>query len=220
MQRHFEQELDQLKTTLIQMGSLVDSQIDAAARALFEADVVLALRVIADDDRVNGYDTEIDRQCQQIFALNQPVAADLRLLMSALRINNQIERIGDIAVNIAERVEPLAAHTAFLRSTRLEEMLQIARIMVSDSLNAFIHNNPSLAMRVLESDDVVDDLDRNIFLQLVNEMKSNHEIIEPAAHIIILSRHIERLADHATNIAEDVIFLVDAKIVKHNALDE
>ncbi len=202
------------------MGSLVDAQIDAAAKALFDADVDLARRVIADDDRVNIFDTEIDKLCQQIFALNQPVAADLRLLMSALRINHQIERIGDIAVNIAERVEPLALHNAFLRSTRLEEMLQIARIMVSDSLNAFINNNPALATRVLESDDVVDDLDRDIFHRLVGEMKRDHSIIEPAAHLIILTRHIERLADHATNIAEDVIFLVDAKIVKHNALDE
>ena len=220
MVRHFERELNDLKANLISMGELVDGQIDAACKALFEGDVETAGRVIEGDQIVNDFDTRIDRQCQRIFALSQPVAIDLRLLMSALKINNELERIGDIAVNVAERVEPLHKYIPFIRSTRLSEMAEIARIMVSDSLDAFIHNNPGRATRVLESDDVVDDLDRVIFEKLVTSMKLNHDLIEPASHVMILSRHIERLADHATNIAEDVIFLVDARLVKHNAYEE
>ena len=127
------------------------------------------------------------------------------------------ERIGDIAVNIAERVAPLAGHQELLARTRLGEMAQIARIMVEESLAAFINYNSALATRVLESDDVVDDLDGIIFDDMVELMKRDPSLVEPGAHILILSRHIERLADHATNIAEDVIFLVQAKLVKHNA---
>jgi phosphate transport system protein len=219
MERHFEHELENLKENLIAMGNLVENQLDASYRSLFEGKVDLANAVIEGDLRVNEYDTNIDSQCQRLFALNQPVAIDLRLLMSALNMNRDLERIGDIAVNIAERVRPLVNYSAFLRSTRLPEMAQIAQIMVKDSLEAFITSNPSLATRVLESDDVVDGLDRNIFYRLVREMEDQHVPIEPAAHILILSRHIERLADHATNIAEDVIFLVDAKMVKHNAFE-
>jgi phosphate transport system protein len=217
MSRHFEQELDHLKMNLIRMGSLVDNQIGAACSALFEGDVEKASRTIEKDAQVNAFDTMIDRECQRIFALNQPVAVDLRLLMAALKINNELERLGDIAVNIAERTAPLAAHLPFLRCTRLEEMARIARIMAQDCLEAFVTNNPALATRVLESDDVVDDLDRAIFDSLVNAMRQNSTLIEPASHMMILSRHLERLADHATNIAEDVIFLVDARIIKHNA---
>ena len=220
MERRFEKELDELKANLTKMGRLVDAQIDLACHALFQADVDLARQVFHKDANVDELDTLIDEQCQTIFALSQPVAVDLRLLMSALKINNNLERIGDIAVNIAERVEALALHNAFLRSTRLAEMTQIARIMVNDSIESFILNSPRLANLVLESDDVVDSLDAAIFRQMVREMQRDSTLIEPASHILILSRHIERLADHATNISEGVIFLVDAKIVKHNAFEE
>lgn len=220
MERRFEKELDDLKANLIKMGRLVDEQIDLACHSLFQADVDLARQVLQRDDSVNELDTLIDKQCQEIFALSQPVAVDLRLLMAALKINNNLERIGDIAVNIAERVEPLSSYHAFLKGTRLAEMVQIARIMVNDSIDSFISNNPRLANLVLESDDVVDSLDAAIFRQMVREMQRDHSLIEPASHILILSRHIERLADHATNIAEDVIFLVDARMVKHNAFEE
>ena len=220
MERRFERELDDLKANLTKMGKLVDEQIDLACHALFQADGDLARQVVHKDETVDEFDTRIDRQCQEIFALAQPVAVDLRLLMAALKINNELERIGDIAVNIAERVEPLLGYNTFLRGTRLAEMVQIARIMVNDSIDAFVKSNPRLASLVLESDDVVDSLDASIFRQMVGEMQRDHSLIEPASHILILSRHIERLADHATNIAEDVIFLVDAKIVKHNAVEE
>jgi len=220
MERHFEKELENLKSNLIRMGSLVDAQLGSACRALFEGDIARAREVMQADTEVDRFDTMIDRQCQDIFALTQPVAIDLRLLMSALKINSQLERIGDIAVNIAERVEPLAPFRAFLMETKLSEMAGVARIMVRDSLDAFIHNDPSRATRVLVSDDVVDTLDGGIFRAMIDRMEQNHELIRAAGHVLILSRHLERLADHATNIAEDVIFLVEARLVKHHEGDK
>lgn len=217
MERHFEHELTELKHKLIAMGTIVDHQLSGACRALFEANVQLAQTVLAGDKQVDELDIEIDKDCQRIFALTQPVAIDLRLLMSALKMNTQLERMGDIAVNIAERTEPLLPFNAFLSSTRLSEMAKIARIMVSDALESFVQGNPSIATRVLESDDVVDRLDRLIFQQMVKDMATDHSLIVPASHVMILSRHVERLADHATNIAEDVIFLVEARTVKHHA---
>jgi phosphate transport system protein len=215
MERHFEKELGNLKDNLIKMGSLVDGQLGAACRALFEGDVAKAEAVIKGDVEVDRFDTLIDKQCQGIFALSQPVAMDLRLLMSALKINSQLERIGDLAVNVAERVRSLAPHREFLIQTRLSEMASISRIMVRDSLDSFIHGDASLAARVLVSDDVVDTLDRGIFLSMMEKMQEDHSVIVPGSHIMMLARHIERLADHATNIAEDVIFLVEARLVKH-----
>jgi len=217
MERHFERELSDLKAKLIAMGHIVDEQFNAACRALFEANLPLAERVIGGDLVVDALDNEIDKDCQRIFALAQPVAIDLRLLMSALKMNTQLERIGDIAVNIAERVPALTGFNQFLVRTRLSEMAKIARIMVNDSLESFVRGNSGIATRVLESDDVVDKLDGQIFQQMVYEMESDHTLIVPASHIMILSRHLERMADHATNIAEDVIFLLEARLVKHHA---
>lgn len=217
MERHFEQELAELRKKLVAMGAIVDHQISGACQALFQANTQLARAVIAGDKEVDALDNEIDKDCLQIFALTQPVAIDLRLLMSALKMNTQLERMGDIAVNIAERTEPLADYIRFLSGTRLSEMAQIARIMMKDALESFAQGNAGIATRVLESDDVVDGLDRKIFQQMVSDMQSDHSLIIPASHIMILSRHIERLADHATNIAEDVIFILEARQVKHHA---
>jgi phosphate transport system protein len=217
MPRHFELELDQLRTMLIRMGSLVEEQIDYAVNAITEADVALARLVMDRDKKVDDYDNLIDQQCMKIFALTQPVAIDLRLLMAALKINNELERIGDIAVNLAERVEPLLPYQEFVRATPLREMAIAAREMVKYSIDSFVNNDPELAKRILVSDDVVDNYDREIFNTMIAKMKEGRENIDPASHLMIISRHIERLADHATNIAEDVIFLVNARIIKHNA---
>jgi len=220
MERHFERELQGLKDDLVAMGSLVDDQLGDAFHALFSGDVEEAARVIARDRKVDVFDTKVESECQRILALTQPVAIDLRLLMAALQINVQLERIGDIAVNVAERTEPLVPFNDFLKRTRLLEMAQIARIMVRDSLDAFMTGNAVLAERVLASDDVVDSLNQSIFFGLVKQMQGQAELVEPGAHMLILSRHLERLADHATNIAEDVIFVVHAKLVKHGAREQ
>ncbi len=217
MERHFDQELGTLRTTLTKMADLVDDQLSRSYHALFNADLDAAMWVIERDRQVDDFDTRIEQDCQRLFALGQPVAVDLRLLIAVLKINTQLERIGDIAVNIAERVDPLMNHVGFLKGTKVPEMAEIARIMVGDSIAAFMSNDAPLAQRVLLSDDVVDSMNRAIFNACVDQMRRRDDIVEAAAHILILSRHIERLADHATNIAEGVIFLVDAKLVQHQS---
>jgi phosphate transport system protein len=217
MPRHFEIELDELRTNIIKMGSLVDEQIDLAVIALLESNAERAKFVIERDKKVDEFDNKIDAQCERIFALTQPVAIDLRLIMSALKINHELERVGDIAVNIAERAISLRGHVDLMRRSRVIEMSSIAREMVKHAIDSFVNNDPELAREILPKDDAVDKLNRDIFKFLVEEMKRNPDSIEPAAHIIVLSRHLERLADHATNISEDVVFLVDAKIIKHHA---
>lgn len=217
MARHFELELDQLRTTLIRMGSLVEEQIEDAVKAVLEADEKLADRVVETDSKVDAFDNEIDQRCMRIFALSQPVAIDLRLLMAALKINNELERIGDIAVNLAERVKPLKAFTDFSKETGIHEMAIAARTMVKNAIDSFVNNDPDLAREILKADDKIDELDARNFNEMIERMQESAKNIVPAAHLMILSRHIERLADHATNIAEDVIFLVNAKIIKHHA---
>jgi phosphate transport system protein len=199
------------------MGSLVEEQIDCGVKAIIDGDESLSTMVIERDKKVDEYDNLVDQQCMRIFALSQPVAVDLRLLMAALKINNELERIGDIAVNLAERVKPLVPFRDFVRETRLKEMATAAREMVKAAIDSFVNNDPGLAKKVLESDDLIDSIDRQMFEQMVSTMKKSKELIEPAVHMVILSRHLERLADHSTNIAEDVIFLVKARIIKHNA---
>jgi phosphate transport system protein len=215
--RHFEQELDKLRTSIIRMGSLVDEQIDFAISALLTSNDELARIVIERDRKVDEFDLEIDRQCESIFARTQPVAVDLRLLMSALGINHELERMGDIAVNLAERVNPVRNHKELLYSIRLADMADQARDMVKHAIDSFVNNDPALAREICERDNVVDAFDAEIFALLLETMKSDPTVIEPAAHLLILTRHLERLADHATNIAENVVFLVDAKIIKHGA---
>jgi phosphate transport system protein len=219
MTRHFEIEIDQLRTMLIRMGSLVEEQIDCAVRALIQGDMGLVRLVMDRDKIVDEYDTTIDEQCMKIFALTQPVAIDLRLLMAALKINNELERIGDIAVNMCERVESLSGHLKLVRKTQLAEMAEAARKMMKLAIDSFVNNDPKLATEVLLSDDYIDKLDHDTFVLMTKLMKDSPDLIEPAVHIVILSRHLERLADHATNVAEDVIFLVKAKIIKHGGYE-
>jgi phosphate transport system protein len=217
MEPHLARELEALRDRLRAMSALVDGQLDTACRALFGAEPSLAALVYDRESAVNALDTAIDADCQRLFAIGQPVAVDLRLLMAVLTVNHELERIGDIAVNIAERAPVLAPEGDLLRRVRLDEMAEIARIMVRDALEAFLAGDPKLATRVLETDDVVDRMDRHAFQLLVRGMQSGEAPVEAASHMMILSRHLERLADHATNIAEVAVFLVNAKVVKHRA---
>src|ERR1035437_216458 len=214
--RHFEDELDTLRSMLIRMGSLVDEQIETAIQALRESNEELASYVIEREERVNELDLAVEGQCQRIFATAQPVAVDLRLLLAAMRMNGDFERIGDIAVNIAERVEALEDHAALIERVKAFEMISMARQMLTDVINAFIHSDGEQARAVFEKEDQVDALNREIFFNLIDAMKSDPLLIEPSAHLMALLRHIERLADHATNIAEDVVFIAEAKLLRHH----
>lgn len=216
MFHYLEEELEQLKTKIIKMGSLVEEQIEFSIRSLFEGDLELAKTVIRRDDEVDKYDIKIDKHCQRIFALTQPVAFDLRLIMSSLMINNDLERMGDIAVNISERAEPLHGHSDLLLKMRVDEMAAKVKKIVKMSIDCFVNGDAELAKLVILMDVEVDRLDKDIFNLLTEEMKAHKELIVPCSHILTLVRNIERLSDHASNIAEDVIFLIDAKIIKHS----
>src|SRR5579872_2008077 len=188
LHRHFEDELEKLRALLIRMGSLVDEQIELASRAVMNADMEAVRFVIKREARVNEYDLMVDGLCQRILALTQPVAVDLRMLIAAMRIDSEFERIGDIAVNFAERVQPLNGASAMLDRVGIKEMLAEAMKMFRDAFDAFINNDADLAQGLLERDDTVDNLAKRAFELLVDEMKKDPNVIEPAAHAMALLR--------------------------------
>lgn len=215
MERQFEIQLEKLKTRLIKMCSLVDEQVEFALKAIDEGNTELADLVIERDDKVDKYDVKIEKVCQKIIALNQPVAMDLRLIMSALTINTNLERIGDLAVNIAESVKEMGRKPEFYDKTHLNEMSLLSREMIKNAIDSFIENDPKLAQKVIESDDRVDQLNYTNHSILKEIMKQNPDNVEGGIALLVISRHLERLADHATNIAEDVYFIVEAQMIKH-----
>jgi len=171
--------------------------------------------VKAKDLEVDAYDNLITTQCENIFALFQPVAVDLRLIISSLMINNQLERCGDIAVNISQRVKKTNGFHSLIIESGILEMGQKARLMLKNSIDSFIQNNNELASEVILDDDEVDKLNKQCFNYLISKMQADNSLIEPCTHLIVLTRHIERLADHATNIAESLVFYVEARIIAH-----
>lgn len=215
MERLLDEHLEKLKTRVIKMCSLVDEQVQFAIKSFEEENVELAQSVIDRDKKVNKYDVKIDKICQKIFALAQPVAMDLRYIMSSLTINSNLERIGDIAVNIAENVVLIQKKPEFFLNTKLEEMFNLTQRMLKNSIDAFIGGNPELAKEVILTDDVVDRLNAENHQILKSIMKQNPDSIEGAVALLVISRELERLADHATNIAEDVFFIVEAQMIKH-----
>jgi phosphate transport system protein len=215
MERLFDIQIEKLKTRLIKMCSLVDEQVDFAIRSIEEENIELAQLVVDRDKKVDKFDVKIEKICQKIFALNQPVAMDLRLIMSSLTINNNLERIGDIAVNIAESFLLFKKKPSFIGKTKFTEMSKIAKEMVKDSIDAFIENNAKLAQKVIKTDDLLDELNRENHKLLISIMKEKAEFIEQAVGLLVTSRQMERMGDHATNIAEDVYFIVEAQLIKH-----
>jgi phosphate transport system protein len=215
MERHFEKEIEELKITINKMASIVDEQVENSFKDMEDVEARLFKYVKQRDREVDAYDNLIMAQCENILALFQPVASDLRYILTAIKINSQLERCGDIAVNIVQRVKKTDKFRDIITETDLPEMGKIARNMVKDAITSFINTDEKQASSVLEKDDIVDEYNKKVFKQLVEKMKSNSELIEACAHLLVLSRQIERLADHAANIAEDVIFLVKNEIVTH-----
>jgi phosphate transport system protein len=217
MHRHFEDDFDKLRTRLIRMGSLVEEQVEFAFRALLTGNTTLANIVIERDDKVDKLDLKIDRQVQRLFALQQPVASDLRLLLAAIKINNELERIGDAALVIArlafdESVKLIVDEVGFERITTNTFK------MVKACLDSFVNNDAELAHRVLKTDDNVDKLEKEISEDIVRMMEENTSLIKAGTKLIIVLHNIERVADRATNISENVIFLSEAKVVRHRQL--
>ena len=215
MERLLDEHLEKLKTRVLKMCSLVDEQVQFAIKAVETDDLELAQSVVERDKKVNKYDVKIDKICQKIFALAQPVAMDLRYIMSSLTINSNLERIGDIAVNIAENIILIKRKPGFYSETKIEEMFSVTKELLKNAIDAFIGENADLAKKVILADDLVDKLNAENHMILKSIMKQSPDNIEPAVALLVISRELERLADHSTNIAEDVFFIVDAQMIKH-----
>ena len=213
--RHFDTELQGLKTRLLNMGALVEERVELAVQALMERRADLAERVIAGDHEVNALQMEIDDRALKLLALQAPMATDLRLITSAMKINADLERIGDQAVNIAQNAVKVLVAPPLKPIINLPHMAEIAQAMTRDSLDAFVRRDAELARSVLQRDDEVDQLKDSIFRVLLTHMMADPGTIERALSLILVSRNVERIADHATNIAEDVIFVVEARDVRH-----
>ena len=212
---HFETDLQGLKNRLLNMGALVEERVHGAIQALMERNIDSAESIARGDGEVNALQIEIDDRCLKLLALQQPMASDLRLITAAMKINADLERIGDQAVNIAENAIKMLAAPPLKPLIDLTRMAEIAERMTRDSLDAFVRRDPALAREVLGRDDEVDGLKDTVFRVLLTYMMADPGTIERALSLILISRNIERIADHATNIAEDVIFLVEARDVRH-----
>ncbi len=217
METHFQQELNRLKEYLLKMAGLAERAISNAVEALVKRDTALAERTIAEDEAINQMEILIDEECLKLLALHQPMAADLRFITSAMRINTELERIGDQAVNIGERVMSLNQEPQLKPYIDIPRMAEITQSMVKDVLDAFVNKDVKLARSVCERDDQVDALNDQVFRELLTYMLSDPKTITRAVHLMIVSRCLERIADHATNIAEGVIFMVKALVIKHHA---
>ena len=217
MERHFQRELEGLKTSLIKMGSVVEENIAFAIRAVLEKSSDLARKVIETDKRVDSLEIEIDNTVIDLLALQQPVASDLRFIIAAQKINNDLERIGDHAVNIAEAAEKLCTLPGVELLEEIPMMADITKIMLKDALDSFILLDPAKAHLVLKTDDQIDDLNRLVVRRIIELVKSNIPTIEYGLELSRVSRNLERVADLATNIAEEVIFHTQARVVKHHA---
>jgi len=215
MPRHFHEELDALKQTLLAMGGLVEDQIRRGMKALLERDDVMAQEVVERDRQVNTYDVEVDEQCVSLLALYQPAAGDLRFITTAMKIVTDLERIGDQAVNIAQRVLELNREPQLKPYIDLPRMAEQAQRMVKESLDAFVARDTALARQVCGEDSEVDLLKEQIFRELLTFMMEDPRTIPRAIRLILISRFMERVADHATNIAEMVVYLVEGKMVRH-----
>jgi phosphate transport system protein len=218
--RHFREELEQLKARLLEMGGLAEEQVRLAVEGLVQRDRALVTHVLTSDQPLNALHIEIDSRCFTLLALHQPMAVDLRSIVSAVKINTDLERVGDLAINIAEAALRYANHPPVKRLIDIPNMASIAQTMLRDALDAFVRRDTALAQQVLNADDELDALKTQIFRELLTYMLQDPATIEPALDLILISRHLERIGDHATNIAEDVIFMVSARDVRHHATDQ
>ena len=198
------------------MGSLVESAIHHAVLALVERSEELAQQVLRNEDRINHLEVEIDELAVRLLALQQPMARDLRFLTAAIKINTDLERIGDLAVNIAEAAQRYVTHPPVKPLIDIPQMARTVEAMVRKSLDAFVKREPELARSVLLSDDVVDRLKDSVHTDLVSFMQQDPSVIPQAIDLILVARHLERIADHATNIAEDTLFMVKGVDVRHH----
>jgi phosphate transport system protein len=213
--RHFDEELEQLKARLLSMGGLAEDRVQQAVDGLVSRDLERIDGVLRGDEPINQLHVEIDGHAFRLLALHQPMASDLRVIVAALKINSDLERVGDMAVNIAEAAHRYVALPPVKPLLDLPRMADIAQAMLRDALDAFVKRDVALAQSVLDRDDTLDNLKTQIFRELLTYMLQDPTKIEAALELILISRHLERIGDHATNIAEDIIFVVSARDVRH-----
>ncbi len=217
MDTQFQKELEALKGSLLKMATVVEETLNLSVQSLVKQDSQLAQKTFENEDRINALEIAIEDMCLKLLALRQPVAADLRFITAAMKIVTDLERMGDQAVNIAERAISLNQEPPLKPYIDIPRITEITQSMVKDVLDAFVNRDSKLARSVCERDDLVDGLNDQVFRELLTYMMTDPRTITRAVHLMIVSRCLERIADHATNIAEDVIFMVDALVIKHRA---
>lgn len=215
MKRHFDEEQKTLKEKILRMGGMVEEQIAHAIKSLVDRDSNLAREVIARDRRVNALDVEVDEDCLRLIALHQPMARDLRFLTTAMKISTELERMSDLAENIAERAVELNEEPLLKPYIDIPRMAEHTQRMVKESLDAFVNWDSQQARKVCGDDDVIDDLNHQIFRELLSYMIEDPHTITRAIRISFVSKYLERIADHATNVAELVVYLAEGKIIRH-----
>jgi phosphate transport system protein len=213
--RHFQEELEAMQGRLLEMGGLAEERVRAAIEGLSTREAGVIDSVIRGDEPVNRLHIEVDERCFRLLALYQPMATDLRAIVAAVKINSDLERVGDLAVNIAEAAARYVRHPPVKKLIDIPRMAQIAQSMLRDALDAYVKRDTALAQRVLNEDDQLDALKTQVFRELLTYMLQDPTTVEPALDLILISRHLERIGDHATNIGEDVIFMVSALDVRH-----
>jgi len=219
MERHFERDLNELKERILWMGSLAERAVHQAIHAVLEGHSSLADKVLEEEPAINELQVEVDDRVVQLLALQQLMAADLRFVLAVSRINNDLERIGDQAVNIAQSAQRILRHPRVKPYVDLPRMSELAEGMVRDSLNALVHGNVELARSVLVRDDQVDALRDQIFRELLSYMMGDSAVVFQAFELILVAKNLERVADHATNVAEDVIYIVAGHDVRHSGVE-
>ena len=213
---HFLEELEALQGRLLEMGGLAEERVRAAVQGLVSRDAARIDKVLLGDEPINQLHIEVDNRCFRLLALHQPMATDLRAIVAAVKINTDLERVGDLAVNIAEAGKRYIGHPPVKKLIDIPQMGDIAQAMLRDSLDAYVKRDTALAHQVLNDDDRLDALKTQVFRALLTYMLKDQGTVEPALDLILVSRHLERIGDHATNIAEDVIFMVSALDVRHH----
>ncbi|MGE0440425.1 MAG: phosphate signaling complex protein PhoU [Gemmatimonadales bacterium] len=217
--RHFHDELSQVKVRLLTMSGEAEAALQGAVEALLERDAARAEAVIKGDDVIDQMEVEIEEQCLNLLALQQPMARDLRLLVAAIKIANDLERVGDHAVNIAQSAQRLIEGPPIMPEPEIIEMSRHAREMLSEALEAFVRGDATAARAVCLRDDKVDALNRSMFRIMLTHMMENPHLISAGMALLLVSRNLERIADLATNVGEEVVFLVEGKSIKHHAED-
>ena len=217
MPAHLLREVETLKKEILRLGAMAEQAVREATRAIEDRDVALARRVMDNDIALDEMEVQVEESCLKVLALYQPVATDLRFIIAVLKINNDLERVGDLAVNVAERAAFLATQPPVDISFDFQRMAGKAQQMLKRSLDALIGFDEKIAHEVCAADDEIDAMNRQVYLIIEEAIHAHPEQTESLVHTLSVSRHLERIADHATNIAEDVIYMIDGSIVRHKA---